>query len=198
MIARVHTHQMKTPKKLILVALMLGITPLGYAKSESIWKVASSFSGVPSRVIYAIALQESQVMYTDGVARPYPWTININGETPRALRFETRQAAEAEVRKLVKSGVTNIDIGPMQINYRYHGHSVAQPEHLLDPRINLFVAAVILRELMQNNKGDLEKTVADYHSRTPTKGLPYAQSVFGKLGALSNGIKPTAIVGNRS
>lgn len=43
----------------------------------------------------------------------HPWTLNVEG-TPHF--FSTRKAAEHHLEKVVKKGVTNVDIGCAQIN----------------------------------------------------------------------------------
>ncbi len=167
-------------KKITFCLAMLAVPLAGnvQAQQASVWDLASKISGLPKGIIYGIAMQESRYRYADGVSRPYPWTLNINGNPPTPLRFSTKEDASRKLVSLIEAGVTNIDVGAMQVNYRYHGHSVARPEHLLDPKTNLMVAAVILSEHMKRNKGDQAKAIADYHSRSPVIGVKYAQNVY--------------------
>lgn len=163
--------------------------PHASAKSMSMWDAAAHVSGIPPNVIYAIAMHESRLKYGDGVKRPYPWTININGNPPVPLRFSSREEASSKLQSLIRSGITNVDVGAMQVNYKYHGHSVARPEHLLDPKTNLMVAAVILSEHMRRNNGDQARAVADYHNRSPVIGGTYAARVYGMVDANKEIIK---------
>lgn len=128
---------------------------------RSAWKVAERTTGVAAEKIYAIALQESGMKWTDGRLRPWPWTIN----SPKtgAMRFPNKQAAYAKIRELVKEGVYNIDLGMMQINLFYHWDKI-NGRDILEPTTNVAVASVILRDAMSDANNDVDKAVAFYHT----------------------------------
>lgn len=131
------------------------------------------------RFLYAIALQESKMAFSDG-SRPWPWTINSPITGP--LRFKSKEEAVAKVREVLEQGVENIDIGLMQINLRWHAQRVNYDVgRLFDPSTNISVAAEILMENMEQVNGDYERAVALYHSRDPARGARYAAGVSAQL-----------------
>jgi len=65
-------------------------------------------AGIPSPVLYAVALQESGLRWRERLI-PWPWSLNMAG---RALRFETRHQACAALRQaLQQTQATRIDAG---------------------------------------------------------------------------------------
>ena len=81
------------------------------------------------------------------------------------------------------------DLGPMQINTVWvpqlaeeWGVSPATAKQWIrdDPCTNVGVAAWILRRNL-NETGDLARSIAQYHSRTPTIGGAYKRKVVGTM-----------------
>ncbi|CAK1327463.1 lytic transglycosylase catalytic [Burkholderia pseudomallei] len=113
------------------------------------YQLAAHDAGIPSVVLFAVALQESG-MRIRGRLIPWPWTLNVVGT---AYRFRTRGAACIALHAaLSRVGATRIDVGLAQINLGYQGRRFDRPCDALDPYRNLAVAAVILRE--QHALGD--------------------------------------------
>ena len=107
------------------------------------YEAAARAAGVPSNLLYAIALQESGLAYR-GRFVPWPWTLNVAG-TP--MRFERQGAACAALRQALQStAATRIDVGLAQVNVGYHRHRYRNACDLLEPYRNLAIAAEILRE----------------------------------------------------
>jgi len=107
------------------------------------YQLAAQDAGIPSAVLFAVALQESGVNLR-GRHIPWPWTLNVAGQ---ARRFQTREAACANLRGALREvPATRIDAGLGQINVGYQAHRFDQPCDLLDPYRNLAIAAAILRE----------------------------------------------------
>lgn len=115
--------------------------------------------GIPAWLMYGVALQESQL--TIGrTALPYPWTLNVGG---RPERHRDEQAARAALRRYLRSGLTNVDCGPMQLNWRWHQDRLQTVERALDPYINLDVGAQLLAELRRTH-GDWRVAIQLYHA----------------------------------
>jgi soluble lytic murein transglycosylase-like protein len=107
------------------------------------YQLAARQAGVPSPVLYAIALQESGARFHGRLA-PWPWTLNVAG---RPERYATRAEACAGLsRALARAPAQRIDVGLGQINLGYHAHRYRNACDLLDPYRNLAVAAAILKE----------------------------------------------------
>lgn len=148
------------------------------------YQLAAREAGVPSAVLFAIALQESGTDIRDRQV-PWPWTLNIAGQ-PR--RFPTRDGACAELTTALDTTPDRrIDVGLGQINFGYHVHRVTHPCKLLDPYQNLAIAAAILREQYKPGEGWLN-AVGRYHR--PAGGEPaerYRRSIHHRLSRIHGG-----------
>ncbi|MDQ7759014.1 transglycosylase SLT domain-containing protein [Xanthomonas sontii] len=133
------------------------------------YQIAAAQSGVPSSVLYAVALQESGTRLR-GRLVPWPWTLNVAG-TPQ--RHATRADACLALRSALRdTPAERIDVGLGQVNAGYHAHRVQRPCALLDPYRNLGIAAEILHE--QHRPGeDWLAAVGRYHR--PAGGPPAAR-----------------------
>lgn len=113
------------------------------------YQLAAHDAGVPSVVLFAVALQESGT-HLQGRLVPWPWTLNIAGA---AWHYRTRaEACRALRAALPIVGAAHVDVGLAQINLGYQRQRFADPCDALDPYRNLDAAATILRE--QHVAGD--------------------------------------------
>jgi len=133
------------------------------------YQLAAQQAGVPSPVLYAVALQESGARLR-GRLIPWPWTLNVAG---RPERYATRVEACAGLRRaLARTPASRVDAGLGQVNLGYHAHRYVQPCELLDPYRNLAIAAEILKE--QHTPGeDWLVAIGRYHR--PAGGEPAAR-----------------------
>lgn len=133
------------------------------------YQLAAQQAGVPSPVLYAVALQESGARLR-GRLIPWPWTLNVAG---RAERYATRTEACAGIRRaLARAPASRIDAGLGQVNLGYQAHRYDHPCELLDPYRNLAIAAEILQE--QHTPGeDWLVAIGRYHR--PAGGAPAAR-----------------------
>lgn len=107
------------------------------------YQIAAQRAGIPSAVLYAVALQESGITI-QGRLVPWPWSLNIAGTT---RRYPNRASACTGLRKaLLELPTTRIDAGLGQINLGHQRHRYRHPCDLLAPYRNLAIAAAILRE----------------------------------------------------
>ncbi len=89
----------------------------------------------------------------------------------------TKEAAIAEVERLRAQGVTNIDVGCMQINLKYHPKAFDSLEQAFDPDRNVAYAIGFLRDL-RDRWGSWTRAVGNYHSNTPALSGRYRLKVF--------------------
>jgi soluble lytic murein transglycosylase-like protein len=158
-----------------LRALLLtsGLLPaiLGHAREipPPAYQLAAQRAGIPSAVLYAVALQESGIRRNNRLV-PWPWSMNVAGE---ARRFASRTTACAGLHQaLRKVPPTRIDAGLGQINLGYQKRHYRHPCDLLDPYRNLAIAAAILRK--QHRPGDdWLLAIGRYHR--PAGGTPAAR-----------------------
>ncbi|WP_429509539.1 transglycosylase SLT domain-containing protein [Pseudomonas sp. BT76 TE3572] len=121
--------------------------------------IAARQAGVPSEVLFAVALQESGVTLR-GQRLPWPWTLNIAGA---AHYFANRtEACLTLVQALKQLPATRIDAGLAQINLGYQKRFYRHPCELLIPHNNLAIAGKILREQYRTGEDWLE-AVGRYH-----------------------------------
>ena len=145
--------------------------------------------GLPSHMLGSIAITESGRMDPDTKAKvAWPWTVTSGGA---GQYFPTKAAAIAEVRRLQKAGVENIDVGCMQINLKYHPKAFESVEAGFDPETNVRYAARFLKEMRQGF-GSWSDAVRHYHSANDTRSLAYAKRVARNYYDLT-GAKPGTV-----
>lgn len=153
------------------------------------YQLAARDAGIPSAVLYAVALQESGVTLR-GRRVPWPWTLNVAGQ---ARWFQTREAACTDLRRALREVPrTRIDVGLGQINVGYQAGRFDHPCELLDPYRNLAIAATILREHHTPGE-DWLLAIGRYHR--PAGGAPaarYRRSVHQHLARLQGSPVPVA------
>jgi hypothetical protein len=120
-----------------------------------------TFATVDPNLLYAVAIAESQKYFAGGFIRPWPWAVNVDG---KGHYFDTRSEAETFVDELIKSGKTNMDIGPLQVNTYWHGHRVGNPKDLFSLSTAVTVASNILQEAMNSSPKDPELGIGRYHT----------------------------------
>ncbi|MGE1080688.1 transglycosylase SLT domain-containing protein [Pseudomonas shirazensis] len=152
------------------------------------YQLTAQRAGIPSLVLYAVALQESGIR-RNGRIVPWPWSLNVAGQS---RRYATRSDACADLQQVMRSTpYTRIDVGLGQINLGYHRQRYTSACDLLDPYRNLAIAADILKE--QHSPGeDWLLAIGRYHR--PAGGEPaarYRRSVSRHL-ARVQGARPTA------
>jgi soluble lytic murein transglycosylase-like protein len=132
---------------------------------------------LPERMMGAIALVETgRADPTSGAARPWPWTINAEGQ---GFFFASKQQAIDAVRGLQARGVRSIDVGCMQVNLMFHPNAFASLDQAFDPDANARYAARFLTALHSENR-DWPAAIAAYHSETPALGAAYRQLVMAR------------------
>ena len=161
---------------LCCIAILVSAT---VGAKESIWIKAASTHDLDPVVLYALALQESRRMRPDGTVRPWPWTLRAKGHG--SLYFDTYTEAADKLIEIIESGVENVDIGMMQINWRSNGHLLPDPKQILKPENNVLLGAQILRRELDRQKGDLTNAIARYHTPSKKRGERYATSVLSIL-----------------
>ena len=132
---------------------------------------------VPPRLMLAIAQTETgRPDLVTGRIRPWPWTINAEGE---GHFFDSREQAIAAVRSLQARGVQSIDVGCMQVNLAFHPNAFGSLEDAFDPRTNANYAARFLNALYAEGK-DWAHAIGAYHSGTQSLGDAYRVLVLAR------------------
>ncbi len=137
---------------------------------------------LPVNLLHALTVVESGKWHEGYNMRlPWPWALNVEG---KPYFFDNKEQAELFLAKNIDQGITSIDIGCGQINWKHHGHYFKKPEYLLNPTYNIAYSAYFLAKNYSETQ-DWFKAIANYHSRTPSLGNQYLQkvkAVWSKLG----------------
>jgi hypothetical protein len=158
-------------------ALSVALLLPGLAAAQDCARLAAeagSEAGLPDGLLPAISLVEAGRGTGNGGIAPWPWTLNQGG---KGMYFDTREEALAYLKQAVAEGVTNIDVGCMQLNWKWHSAGFASPEDMIDPARNTRYAARFMVELF-NRLGSWDVAAAAYHSTNPERGRNYLQKVM--------------------
>lgn len=126
---------------------------------------------IKSNLLQTIASVESGRWNAQAGKRvAWPWTVHANG---KGRYYKSKVEAIAAVKDMQQRGITNIDVGCMQINLKYHGEAFANLDEAFDPEKNVAYSAKFLRKLYKRNKQNWTKTAMHYHSRNLRRGTNY-------------------------
>lgn len=140
---------------------------------------ASQF-GLPAGLMPAIARVETGLKQGDRGVRAWPWTLNVAGQ---GYYFKTREEALAKLRQVLAAGTRNVDVGCMQINYRWHADQFGSIEEMMNPEHNTAYAAKFLTRLKKRH-GSWEEATKYYHSSDGDRGSAYLGRVNRVLARL--------------
>ena len=136
--------------------------------------MAERSQAIPRHLLSAIAIAESGRKHpTLDKRMPWPWTVMAEGQ---GRYLASKQAAIEEVRQLQARGISNIDVGCMQVNLYYHPDAFFSLEQAFDPVANVAYAGRFLRSLFTDS-GAWDEAAGRYHSATPGLKDPYRDKV---------------------
>ncbi|MBC2834760.1 transglycosylase SLT domain-containing protein [Paragemmobacter straminiformis] len=170
-------------RRLALLLLLLLPSLASAQDCTTLAAQAGAAEGLPDGLLPAIAMVESGHTDANGTRAPWPWTLNQGG---KSMFFDTKAEALDYLQSAVSSGVTNIDVGCMQLNWKWHAAAFSSLDQMFDPVANTRYAARFMREL-QSRLGSWEVATAAYHSTDPARGQDYLQKVIAAQGALPPG-----------
>jgi hypothetical protein len=119
---------------------------------------------IPKGLLSAIAGVESDFN---------PYAVNIAGKTVIA---SNQEEAAKTIRHAINSGITNIDVGIAQINYRWHKDNFKNIDEMINPATNIEYAAKLLLSLFKQH-GTWHKAIRHYHSANPDHHRRYSRKV---------------------
>jgi hypothetical protein len=171
------------------------LSPWAYCERATI--LIEAAHKMPRALLFSVAMAESGRFNTETrKTRPWPWTINAEGQS---FYFKTKKDAVAATRRLLKEGVRSIDVGCMQINLRYHPDAFADLNEAFEPAANVTYGAKFLKKLHERTQSWPE-AIATYHSQSKTRNQPYFARVIGiwtdehtRIAALARRLKAEAV-----
>ena len=149
----------------------------------SAYRLVATEYGIPLRLFYAVALAESgKIIESMNRRRPWPWTLNIAGV---GVYFNTRWQAWHALDQFLRAGETSVDIGLMQVNWRFHQERLGSSWLALEPYHNLTVGAEILRRCYAERR-DWWASVGCYHAPSDShRARAYRNRVAAQWRALA-------------
>ncbi|BBJ32484.1 transglycosylase SLT domain-containing protein [Rickettsia sp. R2] len=121
---------------------------------------------IPSGLLAAIASVESGLK---------PYAIGVSGKSVKA---SSKEEAKQIIKQYLAKGITNIDIGIMQINWRWHAKEFDQDlDDMLNPLQNIMYAAQLLKSLHEKHQS-WQKAVRYYHSAKDEHHRKYSKAVL--------------------
>lgn len=158
---------------------------------EALAIAAGRAEGLPEGLLPAIARVESGRGTGDGGRRAWPWTLNEGGD---GSFYADKATAMEHLNAVVDAGTTNVDVGCMQLNYKWHHKAFPSLEAMMDPVANTAYAARFVKELSKQ-VGSFEEATKVYHSFDPVRGANYLEKVMSaqaELGPLPDVLPDTA------
>lgn len=149
----------------------------GLPDCEALAAAAGQAEGLPEGLLPAIARVESGHAAAGGGRRAWPWTLNQGGD---GGYFDTSGQALDRLAAILATGETNVDVGCMQLNWRWHSAAFPSARDMIDPAQNTAYAARFLREL-NDRLGSWEAAAGAYHSMDPARAQAYGQKVAAVL-----------------
>ena len=119
---------------------------------------------IPSGLLLAIATVESG---------SEPYALNIQGKS--VIGRNKREAVDL-IHEALANGITNIDVGVMQLNVRWHRENFGSIEEMLEPKKNIEYAASFLLTLYKKY-GNWHRAVRFYHSSRAEYYRKYSRKI---------------------
>lgn len=134
-------------------------------------KVEKEFK-IPNKLLSSISFTETGIT-KNGIYQPWPWSLNVNG---KPIFFDSKKEMMNYLNKAIYENEQNIDIGCMQINYRYHGRMFKNLNDMTDPEENIYYAGKFLKKLFLKHKS-WNLAISRYHSSNPIRMRTYLKKV---------------------
>lgn len=151
--------------------------------SGTVFEEVGKEKGLDPMILYSVALAESAYREkADGLVAPSVYTLRT---ADRPFYFNNRTDAVEKLNEILKH-TQSVDVGPMQINVKWHAYRVDRVEDLLDPKVNIRVAADILNERLDANRGDWLSALGQYHSFDKSRSDWYGLLVLNIYNNLQN------------
>ncbi len=160
-----------------IIVLLIPSVCSGDVSGRAAIHAAALKTGVPETVLFAVACAKSARSDRSSDRSPWPWTLTIVGKT---RHYASREEAYAALTEALRLGVTHIDIGLFQVNWRRYQHRLDTPWRALDPTFNSRVAGSILRDKWRQS-GNLWAAVGHYQTATPLEASAFREQIGSEL-----------------
>ncbi|WP_052322901.1 transglycosylase SLT domain-containing protein [Rickettsia felis] len=152
------------------IITMISVPNVSYSQGKiNISKIISKAEqnyAIPTGLLAAIAEVESGLK---------PYAISISG---KSVKTSSKEEAKQIIEQYLAKGITNIDIGIMQINWRWHAKEFDNNlDNMLSPSQNIIYAAQLLKSLHAKHQS-WQKAVRYYHSAKDEYHRKYSKAVL--------------------
>jgi soluble lytic murein transglycosylase-like protein len=156
-------------KCLLLAAVLIAGMAVSHAQEDYLQVIIRSARSVKIRPSLVLAL-----IYVESRGKPTALDFNL----PHGVSIpKFPPDIEAGLRELWAMPTNNVDIGLMQVNYKYWGKELGlSKQDLLKPDVNIAAGSAILKNRVE--KDGEYWGVGHYHSFTPDKAKLYADMVL--------------------
>ena len=155
------------------IGLVWSVDVTNKPNCEKIANRIESETNLPIHLLSSISRVEAGRKLSSGEVKGWPWSINHAG---KGLYFETKKGALKYLKNAVSNGSKNIDVGCMQLNYRWHKGAFSSLDDMFDPEKNIQYAAKFVKELYGRHQ-NWEDVIKHYHSNKKKFNVPYYQKV---------------------
>ncbi len=162
--------------KLVAVGLLFTMSVSAHANEDPLglyqtaWDTVAKEYQLDAYELYAIAMSESEYLWSDGTVRPWPWAININKKS-------YYPSTKSEALELVGDR-KDVDLGLLQVNSYWNGNGLTNAQ-LINPATNLRVAAKTLLAAKLSAPDDLELAYGRYHTwKDESRARKYGRKVI--------------------
>ena len=164
----------------ILISIFLIFLPL-FSLSDDIISCQiytekyNSIYKLPNKLLTSISLVESGKVEGNKV-NSWPWALNVDG---KSKYFDNKKDTLSFLEKNLQKNI-NIDVGCMQINYKFHGHNFKNLDHILNPEENVKYAAEFLKNYLKDiNHGMRQYPVIILLNQLEKKDILQKYEIFG-------------------
>lgn len=138
-------------------------------------EVAEINNKIPRELLQAVALNESgKWNEKEKSLIAWPWTLTVEGT---GHYYDSYAQARSALAKFKKKGITNIDVGCLQINLAYHGKNFNSLDEVLNPINNVAYGASFITHLREREHS-WTRAVKFYHSANRMYHEPYRKKVI--------------------
>lgn len=153
----------------LLTVAIVACLALGHGEEDFLQVLIRSARAVRIRPSLVLAL-----IYVESRGKPTALDFNL----PHGVSIpKFPPDVEAGLKELWAMPTNNVDIGLMQVNYKYWGKELGlSKENLLKPDVNIAAGSAILKNRI--DKDGEYWGLGHYHSFTPDKARLYAETVL--------------------
>lgn len=121
------------------------------------WGISAREYDLDPWLLFAISLEETgRYDKARGAITPWPYTTHRNGVV---IQHETQEDAIKQINAWEAAGIKNYDVGPFQINRRWHAERFLKIEHMLDVSISAKYVGELLRSAIGRSNGNVLEAV---------------------------------------